>query len=228
MDDRIKIERYTYTSARLVIDQLTPPVNMLWMHAHIINNWTKEEAGLLPRGAEVPKGHHLVYSFGLQPQGDMTMMRWLPRFNLEFSGEDFKTLHAMLIRFKALDQSFIEGSIPDKPVTLLAETSDRLCFEVSYAIISAIDEAGEEKFEAQCDALRVYTLIGGKRLDIGAYHLRDGIEDMHGLTQEAERLQAVIQGGSLDEIKAIKQIRWKEPRYFVPKPTLRIVRTTDT
>lgn len=185
MSERAKINRYLTRNAREVIDKLTAPVNMLWMHAHLINDQTGEEVGLLKVREGLPAGHHLPYSVGIQPQGDITLQRWLPRLDLKLTLEDFQALHSMLIKVKALDKAFLAGEIPSEPLTTASEVSGRLCFEAHYRVMEEKADFDDYRLQSDCDALHVYTMMGGVRMDIGSYTLRHGIDDMAGLILEA-------------------------------------------
>ena len=225
MNDHARINRYLTRNARDVIDKLDAPVNMLWMHAHLINNQSGEEVGRLKVGEDLPAGHHLLYSVGIQPQGDVTLHRWLPRFDLKLTLDDFKTLHSMLIKLKALDQAFLAGDIPSLPLTVASETSDRLCFEAHYKVME--EYVGEEdcRLQSDCNALHVYTLVGGERLDIGSYRLHHGIDDMTGLILEAERIYAILEGKEPGEVASIQRIPRRTELFYVarPRPVLRLV-----
>jgi hypothetical protein len=225
MTERAKISRYLTRNAREVIDSLEAPVNMLWMHAHLINNQTGEEVGLLRVREALPAGHHLLYSVGLQPQGEVTLHRWMPRFDLKLTLDDFRTLHTMLMKLKALDLAFLAGDIPPDPLTILSEISDRLCFEVHYKVMEDHVGACDCHLKSECDALHVYTLMGGERMDIGSFTLHHGIDDMTALILEAERIFAILESKEPVEVAAIQRIPSRTELFFVrkPRPVLRII-----
>lgn len=225
MIERAKINRYLTRNAREVIDKLDAPVNMLWMHAHLINNQTGEEVARLKVREGLPAGHHLLYSVGIQPQGDVTLHRWLPRFDLKLTLDDFRALHSMLIKLKTLDLAFLAGDIPSDPLTTVSEISGRLCFEAHYKVMEEYVDADDCRLQSECDALHVYTLMGGERMDIGSFTLHRGIDDMTGLILEAERIFAILESKEPEEVQAIQRIPRRTEIFYVPKPrpVLRII-----
>lgn len=158
-----RIPAYQTNSARLVVDSLKAPVNMLWLHAQSVNNITGEPAPHATAWDELP-GHHFLYKIGIQPQIEMVngQKSWYPSFELDFTPTDFLTLHALLLKFKQIHQRYLDRHVTEASTTKLTELSGGLCFELDYALSKRPERANEDNLTPECRALKVFHMASGR------------------------------------------------------------------
>lgn len=223
MADGFRIPKYLTRSARLVLDSLNAPVNMLWLHAQTIDDITGKPNLVAARLDELP-GHHFLYRIGIQPQVELVegQRRWNPSFELDFSTSDFLTLHALLLRFKEHHQLYLDRTVTEASTTTLTEVSGGLCFELDYSLNKSADPEKGDRLIPACQVLRVFHLASGEHTNIGTFRLFGPVTGMTGLLLEAERINAILNGEDAEAVAAIAQMPFTRP-VLNTRPVLRVV-----
>lgn len=206
MIDKIRITNYLKDNARLVLDGLGAPVNMLVLQTFVFDDISGDQVHGVNVGDELVASH-FQYGIGIQSQSDRhdSASQGGSHFELKFTLEDFRTLHSFLMKVKTHHQNFLVGASQNS-ITIIAQDASRLCFDTQYLITKRSLPVIGDVLMPVCREVRVYIWIGMQKTEIGTFNLNSDIEGLTGLILEADRLQAILNGAGQEDVSTIQRL----------------------